>query len=206
MSEQSNPSAQAKAAHETWLHQMEAESRAKQVRFMDDIATRLKRPRQTEPPVQPFRGAPAFWHEFEWSAEQRIEEFTANFTSVGGHVVRLSDLSRPQTGSRTKRESWERPISSGRMSRTWMRSSWNWRCRKSVYRCGTPIQSRIEGPRRRGGYRHRHRRRSGCLHRFGSGAILAGERPCGQPFANCTDHSSASRALANTAGRNSKPF
>ncbi|WP_307350427.1 LutC/YkgG family protein [Paenibacillus polymyxa] len=92
MSEHSNPSAQAKEAHEAWLHQMEAESCAKQVRFMDGIATRLKRPRQTEPPVQPFRGAPAFWYEFEWSAERRIEEFTANFTSVGGHVVRLPNL------------------------------------------------------------------------------------------------------------------
>ncbi|WP_226000574.1 LutC/YkgG family protein [Paenibacillus sp. BJ-4] len=92
MNEQSNPSAQAKVAHEVWLHQMEAKSRAKQARFMDGIATRLKRPRQTEPPIQPFRGAPAFWHEFEWSVEQRIEEFTANFTSVGGHVVRLPSL------------------------------------------------------------------------------------------------------------------
>ncbi|MNW43020.1 hypothetical protein D3C74_202090 [compost metagenome] len=54
--------------------------------------------------------------------------------------------SRPQTGSRSKRESWERPISSGRMSRTWMGSSWNRRCRKSVYRCGTPIQSRTGRP------------------------------------------------------------
>ncbi|MEB4784985.1 LUD domain-containing protein [Paenibacillus jamilae] len=94
MSEQRNPSAQAKAEHEAWLHHMQAESRAKQARFMEGIAARLKRPRQTEPPMQPFRGAPAFWHEFEWSAEQRIEEFTANFTSVGGHVVRLPDLKK----------------------------------------------------------------------------------------------------------------
>ncbi|OBA03305.1 hypothetical protein A9P44_20695 [Paenibacillus polymyxa] len=92
MNERRSPSAQAKAEHEAWLHQMEAESRVKQTRFMEGIAARLKRPRQTEPPMQPFRGAPAFWHEFEWGAAQRIEEFTANFTSVGGHVVRLPDL------------------------------------------------------------------------------------------------------------------
>ncbi|MDQ0493455.1 LutC/YkgG family protein [Paenibacillus brasilensis] len=91
MSEERNSSTQTKAAHEAWLHQMEAESRAKQVRFMDGIAAKLKRPRQTEPPVQPFRGAPAFWHDFEWSVEQRIQEFTANFTDVGGHVARLPD-------------------------------------------------------------------------------------------------------------------
>ncbi|MDN4085758.1 LutC/YkgG family protein [Paenibacillus polymyxa] len=94
MSEQRNPSAQAKAEHEAWLHQMQAESRVKQARFMEGIAARLKRPRQTEPPMQPFRGAPAFWHKFEWSAEQCIEEFTANFTSVGGRVVRLPDLKK----------------------------------------------------------------------------------------------------------------
>jgi L-lactate dehydrogenase complex protein LldG len=92
MSESVNASASAKAAHEAWLQRLEAESRARQERFMDGIAYKLKRRRQTEPPMQPFRGAPEFWHEFEWSAEQRIEEFTANFTSVGGHVARLPDL------------------------------------------------------------------------------------------------------------------
>ncbi|MEC0236463.1 lactate utilization protein [Paenibacillus kribbensis] len=92
MSEQRHSSAQAKLSHEAWLRQREAESRAKQARFMDGIASRLNRPRQTQPPMQPFRGAPDFWHEFDWSAEQRIEEFTANFTSVGGHVVRLPSL------------------------------------------------------------------------------------------------------------------
>lgn len=78
--------------HQEWLATMEQKSRAKQQRFMDGIAARLKHPRLTEKPNQPFRGAPDFWRTFEWSEEERIERFTQNFISVGGHVVRTDGM------------------------------------------------------------------------------------------------------------------
>jgi len=77
--------------HRVWLAKLEAESRAKQEAFMNGIAARLKRPRVTEPPKHPFRGAPDFWRSFEWSPEERIERFADNFKAVGGHVDRLPD-------------------------------------------------------------------------------------------------------------------
>ena len=79
--------------HQEWLQKMEEQSRSRQKQFMQHIADRLGRPRVTEPPRHPFRGSPAFWQEFEWSEEERIAEFTANFLSVGGQVERLADWS-----------------------------------------------------------------------------------------------------------------
>lgn len=78
--------------HRQWLEAMEAKSRAKQQQFMDGIAAKLKRPRLASKPEQPFRGAPDYWRGFEWSEEERIERFSHNFTSVGGHVARVSDM------------------------------------------------------------------------------------------------------------------
>lgn len=75
-----------------WLVRMEAQSRAKQEQFMNRIAQRLNRPRMTERPAQPFRGAPDFWRTFEWNEQERIERFTQNFLSVGGHVERLDSM------------------------------------------------------------------------------------------------------------------
>lgn len=83
--------------HQEWLAQMETESRAKQRRFMDDIAAKLRRPRVTEAPAHPFRGAPDFWNAFEWPLEERIERFSENFRAVGGHVQRLPDLEAVRT-------------------------------------------------------------------------------------------------------------
>lgn len=79
-------------SHRDWLAQLESESRAKQQAFMDGIATKLGRPRVTSAPAHPFRGAPDFWNGFEWPLEERIERFTDNFKSVGGHVERLADM------------------------------------------------------------------------------------------------------------------
>lgn len=79
-------------SHRLWLEQLEAESRAKQEKFMNGIAERLKRPRVMEQPPHPFQGAPDFWSDFEWSEEERIERFTINFTNAGGHVVRLTQM------------------------------------------------------------------------------------------------------------------
>jgi L-lactate dehydrogenase complex protein LldG len=78
--------------HQEWLKQLEAESRTKQESFMNGIADKLKRPRITEKPLHPFRGAPDFWNEYEWSQEERVERFTDNFKAAGGHVARLSNM------------------------------------------------------------------------------------------------------------------
>ncbi|WP_424766827.1 LutC/YkgG family protein [Paenibacillus sp. sgz302251] len=78
--------------HKQWLDKLEAESRVKQELFMNDIAAKLRHPRMFEKPLHPFRGAPDFWKEFEWTEEERIKEFTDNFLSVGGHVARLQTM------------------------------------------------------------------------------------------------------------------
>lgn len=79
-------------AHQEWLAQLEAQSKAKQVSFINGISAKLKRPRATEPPPHPFRGAPDFWKAFEWDEQERVERFTENFKAVGGHVVRLGNM------------------------------------------------------------------------------------------------------------------
>ncbi|WP_138753212.1 LutC/YkgG family protein [Paenibacillus sinopodophylli] len=78
--------------HKQWLEKLEAESKAKQEQFMDGIASKLRHPRMFDQPKHPFRGAPDFWNAFEWSEEERIQAFTDNFLSVGGHVARLGSM------------------------------------------------------------------------------------------------------------------
>lgn len=78
--------------HKDWLAYMDAQSRDKQILFMNGIARKLKRPRVIEPPRHPFRGAPDFWQTFQWSEQERIEKFTDNFRSAGGHAVRMADM------------------------------------------------------------------------------------------------------------------
>lgn len=78
--------------HQQWLDEQEAVSRAKQDAFMNSIAQKLKRPRTLEKPEHPYRGAPDFWNEYEWSLEERIERFNGNFRAAGGHVARLADM------------------------------------------------------------------------------------------------------------------
>ena len=80
-----------------WLKDLAETSRVKQEHFMDDIARRLKRPRLTSAPSHPFRGAPDYWHEFQWSSEERLEKFTVNFVNAGGHVIRLKDMEEVKT-------------------------------------------------------------------------------------------------------------
>ncbi|KQO04541.1 LutC/YkgG family protein [Paenibacillus sp. Leaf72] len=82
----------AEQTHEQWLEELAADSRRKQDAFMNDIANKLRRPRVLEKPVHPFRGAPDFWQEYEWTLEERIERFTANFHSNGGHVSHFSTM------------------------------------------------------------------------------------------------------------------
>ncbi|WP_219838224.1 LUD domain-containing protein [Paenibacillus sp. R14(2021)] len=83
--------------HQAWLAEMEAKSRAKQVSFIDGISSKLKRPRVPAPPAHPYRGAPAFWNEFEWPVEERIAKFMANFRAVGGHSERLATMEDART-------------------------------------------------------------------------------------------------------------
>ncbi|MDQ8736328.1 LUD domain-containing protein [Paenibacillus sp. LHD-38] len=78
--------------HKQWLEKLEAESKAKQEQFMNGIAAKLRHPRMYEKPQHPFRGAPDFWNAFEWSEEERIQAFTDNFLSVGGHIARLPSM------------------------------------------------------------------------------------------------------------------
>lgn len=75
-----------------WLEEMTEQSRRKQEAFMDGIASKLKRPRVREKPAHPFRGAPAFWNDFEWSREERIAHFMSNFEAAGGYAVHVPDL------------------------------------------------------------------------------------------------------------------
>lgn len=79
-------------AHEAWLKRMEKQSRAKQEAFMAGIAGRLQRPRQSEAPAHPYRGAPDFWRGFELTPGERILRFSEHWRSVGGHIARLPDL------------------------------------------------------------------------------------------------------------------
>jgi L-lactate dehydrogenase complex protein LldG len=82
--------------HQQWLIEMEAESRSKQIRFINGISAKLRRPMVTEPPRHPYRGSPDFWNAYEWDEKERIERFTANFLSVGGHVERLANMEEVQ--------------------------------------------------------------------------------------------------------------
>lgn len=80
------------ASHLKWLAEMEAKSRADQEAFMDGIAAKLRRPRVTEAPAHPYRGAPDFWQAFTLPLEERVATFTANVEAVGGHVARVPDM------------------------------------------------------------------------------------------------------------------
>ncbi|SFD62239.1 L-lactate dehydrogenase complex protein LldG [Paenibacillus catalpae] len=79
-------------SHEEWLKQLAEESKRKQESFMNGIAEKLRRPRMTAAPEHPFRGAPDFWQDFEWSLEERMDRFEGNFKAAGGHVARLADM------------------------------------------------------------------------------------------------------------------
>lgn len=80
-----------------WLNELEQKSKAKQQTFMNHIADRLQRPRIQEAPSHPFRGAPDFWHDFNWDEAEKIEKFTKHFTEVGGNVLRMKSLEEAGT-------------------------------------------------------------------------------------------------------------
>jgi len=74
------------------LKQLEERSRKKQAQFIGNIANRLGRPQVREKPRNPFKGAPAFWDEFELALDERIALFSDNWTKAGGHVVRHATM------------------------------------------------------------------------------------------------------------------
>lgn len=76
--------------NETWLTELEQESRRKQKAFMERISSKLQRPRVMERPVRPFQGSPDFWNETNWDDNKRVEQFSLHFESVGGHVAYAS--------------------------------------------------------------------------------------------------------------------
>ncbi|PZT55116.1 LutC/YkgG family protein [Paenibacillus silvae] len=78
--------------HRQWLEAMEVKSKRRQEQFMEDIASKLRRPRQRSAPAHAFRGAPDFWNELEWDLEKRIQAFTDNFVSVGAHIARVQSM------------------------------------------------------------------------------------------------------------------
>lgn len=75
-----------------WLEELSEQSRRKQEAFMDGIASKLRRPRVRDKPEHPFRGAPGFWNDFEWSQEERIAHFMSNFEAAGGYAVHVPSL------------------------------------------------------------------------------------------------------------------
>lgn len=79
-------------AHETWLQKLDEASKSKQEAFLSNIASRLQRPRVTEKPRQPFRGAPEFWDGFKLSEEDNASMFSRHFTAAGGYVIRAGDM------------------------------------------------------------------------------------------------------------------
>lgn len=79
---------------QAWLAQLDSQSAKEQERFMNAIASKLGRARVIEKPVHPNRGAPDFWHKFEWPLDERIEQFTMNFQAAGGYVVRLASMEK----------------------------------------------------------------------------------------------------------------
>ncbi|MBB3111125.1 L-lactate dehydrogenase complex protein LldG [Paenibacillus phyllosphaerae] len=78
--------------HQELLQRLEAASKTRQQAFMDEIAGKLNRPRVLSKPVQPFRGAPEFWLDFNWTLEEKIEQFINNYKAAGGHAFHLSGL------------------------------------------------------------------------------------------------------------------
>ncbi|GGH21082.1 LutC/YkgG family protein [Paenibacillus segetis] len=79
-------------AQESSLHQLDQSSKDKQEIFLQKIASKLGRSRIIEKPDQPFRGAPEFWNNFDYSTEAKVKMFTANFEAAGGHVVQFEKM------------------------------------------------------------------------------------------------------------------
>lgn len=79
-------------AKSDYLAELEQVSKQKQEAFMKNIAGRLGRERCTQPPEHPFRGAPAFWKNYDLPLEEKISLFMENWQKVGGEAIRVANL------------------------------------------------------------------------------------------------------------------
>jgi len=77
---------------EDWLKQLDERSKQKQEQFLSGIAAKLNRPRVTEKPQRPLRGAPEFWEQFELSEADKLDMFQRNFEAAGGYVLSAATL------------------------------------------------------------------------------------------------------------------
>lgn len=78
--------------HREWLDHLDQRSRAKQEEFLGKIASRLRRPRLTQKPRQPYRGAPEFWNCYDGSEDDNLQRFTQSFEAAGGYVIRADSI------------------------------------------------------------------------------------------------------------------
>ncbi|WP_139488225.1 LutC/YkgG family protein [Brevibacillus dissolubilis] len=72
------------------IEQLDKQAREKEGVFFAHIANRLGRDRITEKPVQPVRGVPDFWREYNLGEQERIELFMRNWESLGGTAKRFA--------------------------------------------------------------------------------------------------------------------
>ncbi|WNR45200.1 LutC/YkgG family protein [Paenibacillus roseipurpureus] len=79
------------------LMKLDQQSLADQESFMQSIAQKLGRPRVIDKPAHPFQGASDSWKAFEWTPEERVANFTANFQAAGGHVVKVASMEEAKT-------------------------------------------------------------------------------------------------------------
>jgi L-lactate dehydrogenase complex protein LldG len=75
-----------------FLAELQDRAMRNQENFMQNIATRLRRPLVTEPPQHPFQGPPEYWDHFTLEPEQRIALFMENWGKVGGHSQRFATM------------------------------------------------------------------------------------------------------------------
>jgi L-lactate dehydrogenase complex protein LldG len=75
-----------------FLAELQERALQAQDRFMQNIATRLRRPLVTAPPEHPFQGPPEYWDHFVLEQEQRIALFMENWEKVGGHARRFPTM------------------------------------------------------------------------------------------------------------------
>ncbi|WCK53999.1 lactate utilization protein C [Aneurinibacillus sp. Ricciae_BoGa-3] len=74
------------------IRELDEQAKKKEDEFLNHLAARLKRPRITSKPDQPFRGAPDFWTSYELPPNERIKLFMDNWTSMGGVAERFADI------------------------------------------------------------------------------------------------------------------
>jgi L-lactate dehydrogenase complex protein LldG len=75
-----------------FLAELQQRAMQAQEKFMQNIATRLRRPLVTSPPQHPFQGPPEYWDHYTLEQEQCIALFMENWGKVGGHALRFGAM------------------------------------------------------------------------------------------------------------------